>query len=147
MSGYWNLPDRNAAAFLVDAAGTRWYRTGDLVVEEPDGCLIFHGRADRMVKRRGYRIELGEIEAGLARHEAVREVAVVATPDREGAVRITAFLSPRGGKPSLIALKAFAVQVLPRYMAPDAYVWLDAIPRTSTDKTDYQRLKVLAASP
>jgi amino acid adenylation domain-containing protein len=148
MSGYWNLPERNAAAFLVDRDGVRWYRTGDLVVEEPDGCLLFHGRADRMVKRRGYRIELGEIEAGLARHPAVREVAVVATSDMASGVRITAFLSPRETEtPSLIALKQFAVEVIPRYMAPDAYRWLDAIPRTSTDKTDYQRLKQLADPP
>lgn len=146
MSGYWNLPERNAAAFLVDDAGTRWYRTGDLVVDDGDGCLVFHGRADRMVKRRGYRIELGEIEAGLARHAAVREVAVVATADPTAGLRITAFLSARAGvtAPSLIALKQYAVEALPRYMAPDAYRWLDAIPRTSTDKTDYQRLKQLA---
>lgn len=146
MSDYWNLPDRNAAAFLVDPDGVRWYRTGDLVVEEPDGCLIFHGRADRMVKRRGYRIELGEIEAGLARHPGVGEVAVVAAADEHAGIRITAFLSPAAEeRPSLIALKQFAVQVLPRYMAPDAYLWLEAIPRTSTDKTDYQRLKQLAS--
>jgi acyl-coenzyme A synthetase/AMP-(fatty) acid ligase len=32
MPGYWNLPDR-AAAFHVDADGTPWYRTGDMVRE------------------------------------------------------------------------------------------------------------------
>ncbi len=141
MAGYWNLPDRDAAAFLVDDGGVRWYRTGDLVVAGADGCLEFHGRADRMVKRRGYRIELGEIEAGLARHPGIREVAVVATADGQAGVRIIAFLSaPEEARPSLIALKNFAVAVMPRYMAPDAYRWLDAIPQTSTDKVDYQQL-------
>ncbi len=142
LEGYWNLPDRNGAAFLVDAGGTRWYRTGDLVVEEPDGTFLFHGRRDRMVKRRGYRIELGEIEAGLARHPGVREVAVVAALDAVSGVKITAFLSSTNwARPSIIALKAFCMEVLPRYMAPDIFVWLDSIPRTSTDKTDYQALK------
>jgi acyl-coenzyme A synthetase/AMP-(fatty) acid ligase len=145
MTGYWNLPERNAAAFLVDPDGTRWYHTGDLVVEEEDGTYLFHGRRDRMVKRRGYRIELGEIEAGLARHPDVGEVAVVAVPDPASGVRITAFLVARGEtRPGLIALKRYAVEVLPRYMAPDAYVWLDAVPHTSTDKTDYQALKARA---
>lgn len=148
MSGYWNLPDRNAAAFLLDADGTRWYRTGDLVVECDDGCLLFHGRADRMVKRRGYRIELGEIEAVLARHPAVGAVAVVATPEGDAGVRITAFLTTRGDeRPSLIALKQFAIAEMPRYMAPDRYLWLAALPQTSTDKTDYQALARLAAAP
>jgi amino acid adenylation domain-containing protein len=146
MSGYWNLPERNAVAFVRDQDGTPWYRTGDLVVEEEDGTYLFHGRRDRMVKRRGYRIELGEIEAGLARHAAVREVAVVATQDATSGVRITAFLSDRsGGRPSLIELKGFCVEVLPKYMVPDAFVWLESIPRTSTDKTDYQVLTVHAA--
>ena len=145
MTGYWNLAERNAAAFLVDPDGTKWYHTGDLVVEEADGTYLFHGRRDRMVKRRGYRIELGEIEAGLARHPDVGEVAVVAVPDPASGVKITAFLAARGeARPGLIQLKRFAVEVLPRYMAPDAYVWLNAVPRTSTDKTDYQALKARA---
>jgi amino acid adenylation domain-containing protein len=142
MTGYWNLPDLNARAFLEDAAGERWYRTGDLVVETRDDGYIFHGRRDRMVKRRGYRVELGEIEAALATHPQVREVAVVATPADEGGPRITAFLSVHQGvKPSIIQLKQFSVEHLPRYMVPDLFDVLETLPRTSTDKIDYQTLK------
>jgi amino acid adenylation domain-containing protein len=146
MSGYWGLPERNAAAFLVDAEGVRWYRTGDLVVEGPDGVHVFHGRRDRMVKRRGYRIELGEIEAGLARHPAVREVAVVAEQPAGGDLRIVAVLSTHDGtRPSVLALRQFCVDALPRYMMPDRFDVVDALPRTSTDKIDYQSL--LARAP
>lgn len=145
MEGYWNLPDRNSQAFHDDPDGTRWYRTGDLVVDPGDGCLLFRGRRDRMVKRRGFRIELGEIEAGLVTHPAVDEVAVVARPDEASGVQITAFLVTRGGeRPSLVELKRYCVERLPRYMAPDLFRFLDALPRTSTDKVDYQRLKALA---
>ena len=142
MSGYWNLPEQNAAAFLEDEHGERWYRTGDLVVETRDEGYIFHGRRDRMVKRRGYRVELGEIEAGLAKHPQLREVAVVATVGADGGVRIKAFVAARDGdRPSIIQLKGFCTEVLPRYMAPDVFAFLDALPRTSTDKIDYQSLK------
>ncbi|HXF94912.1 MAG TPA: amino acid adenylation domain-containing protein, partial [Gemmatimonadales bacterium] len=142
MSGYWNLPERNVQAFLVDDAGRRWYRTGDLVVETGGGVYRFHGRRDRMVKRRGYRIELGEIEAGLAGHPAIREVAVVAVPDEASGVRITAFLSCRDAvRPTIIELKRFCLERLPRYMAPDQFRFLAALPRTATDKVDYQALK------
>lgn len=142
MSGYWNLPEQNAAAFIDDGAGQRWYRTGDLVVETRDEGYVFHGRRDRMVKRRGYRVELGEIEAGLAKHPQLREVAVVANPGPDGGVRIKAFVAPGdGGRPSIIQLKQFCMDVLPRYMAPDVFTFLDALPRTSTDKIDYQTLK------
>lgn len=146
MQGYWSLPERTAESFLVDEDGTRWYRTGDIVVQEgPDGDYIYRGRRDRMVKRRGYRVELGEIEAGLYQHPLVEEVAVVAQPDPEAGVRITAFLSSKGtGKASLIELKRFCSERMPLYMIPDRFTWLDGLPKTSTDKTDYQQLKGLA---
>ncbi len=144
MKGYWNLPEQNTRAFLTDANGMRWYRTGDIVVEDPDGNFIFHGRRDRMVKRRGYRIELAEIEAALATHHAVREVAVVAVVDASGEVRIKAYLSLEDGdRPSLIELRQFCTDRLPSYMVPDAFGFVDALPRISTDKIDYQTLAAM----
>lgn len=148
MAGYWNLPEQDAAAFVPDPSGRRWYRTGDLVVEDPVDGYHFHGRRDRMVKRRGYRVELGEIEAGLATHAQAREVAVVALPDPEAGVKIKAFIALRDGvRPTIIEWKAFAMERLPRYMVPDLFTFLDALPRTSTDKIDYQALKALGAAP
>jgi amino acid adenylation domain-containing protein len=144
MQGYWALPEQTAGAFLVDADGVRWYRTGDIVIESPDGNYTYLGRRDRMVKRRGYRVELGEIEAALYKHSIVREAAVIALPDQDAGVKVRAFLSCREGKqPSLIAMKRFCADNLPLYMIPDTFSWLDALPKTSTDKVDYQKLKGL----
>ncbi len=142
MSGYWNLPERNAQAFFDEPDGSRWYRTGDLVIEEEGGVYLFHGRRDRMVKRRGYRVELGEIEAALSGHPDVREVACVALAADDGSVTIKAWLSSKSGERlSIIALKQFCMGRLPQYMIPDSFGFLDALPRTSTDKTDLQALK------
>ena len=140
LQGYWNLPEQTAKAFLTDPDGARWYRTGDIVVLDDDEDYVFVGRRDRMVKRRGHRVELGEIEAGLYRHDGIREAAVVARPE-EGGVRIRAFVAMKTGRPgSIIDLKRFSAENLPAAMIPDDFVFLDALPRTSTDKTDYQRL-------
>ncbi len=144
MTGYWNQPERNAEAFVTDPDGTRWYRTGDIVTEDADGCFTFNGRRDRMVKRRSYRVELGEIEAALYRHPAVREAAVIATPDADNGVLITAFLSCQNEQRlSVIELKRFSSEQLPLYMVPDRFKLLPDLPKTSTDKLDYQRLKEL----
>ncbi len=141
MQGYWNLPEQNARAFLRDPDGTAWYHTGDIVVEESGGCYIYRGRRDRMVKRHGYRVELGEIEAGLATHPAALEVAVVALTDPNAGIRIKAYLGLGAAvRPSLIELKQFCAERLPKYMVPDFFGLLDALPRTSTDKIDYQAL-------
>lgn len=145
MRGYWGLAEQTAQGFLVDPDGRRWYRTGDIVAMDEAGDYLYRGRRDRMVKRRGYRVELGEIEASLYRHPAIREAAVVALPDADAGVRIRAFLSCRDTKrPSLIELKRFCSENLPLYMVPDQFSWLDALPKTSTDKIDYQRLKGLS---
>lgn len=142
MQGYWNLQEQTARAFFVDDAGQRWYRTGDVVRVDEAGDYVFLGRRDRMVKRRGYRVELGEIEAGLYRHPAIREAAVVAVAGEDAGLRIRAFLSCREGqRPSLIQLKRFCAENLPLYMVPDTFEIIDALPKTSTDKVDYQRLK------
>jgi acyl-CoA synthetase (AMP-forming)/AMP-acid ligase II len=146
MQGYWNLPAQNGRVFLDDSNGTRWYRTGDVVQREPDGNYRFLGRRDRMIKKRGYRVELGEIEAALYRHPAVKEAAVVAVVDpSDDGTRVRAFLSTKGGERlSIIALKQFCADQLPLYMVPDTFAFLPALPKTSTDKVDYQRLKEMA---
>jgi len=141
MLGYWNLPSQNLEAFYVDDRGRRWYRTGDIVRESEDGVFTYLGRRDRMIKRRGFRVELGEIEAALHRHPEISEAAVVASSSEDGDTLVRAFLSWNGeDSPSTIRLKQFCVQFLPVYMVPDRFDVLPTLPKTSTDKVDYQKL-------
>jgi amino acid adenylation domain-containing protein len=142
--GYWNLLEQTQRAFLDDESGGRWYKTGDLVVRDSDGNYLYRGRRDRMIKKRGYRVELGEIEACLYSHPTVKEAAVIAISEEEHGVRVKAFLSTHdGSRPSLIALKQFCSERLPPYMIPDLFAFHPTLPKTSTDKVDYQRLKEL----
>lgn len=97
-----------------------------------------------MVKKRGYRVELGEIEAGLYTHPDIKEAAVIAVTNEENGVQIKAFVSFRDGKNhSRIELKRFCAENLPAYMIPDFFSFLDGLPKTSTDKVDYQKLKTM----
>jgi amino acid adenylation domain-containing protein len=141
MLGYWGRSDGSAASFLARDDDGRWYKTGDIVIEDADGTYRYVGRRDRMVKRRGYRIELGEIETCLYRHPDISEAAVVAIPDEMAGVRIKAHLSVRDEhRPSLIELKTFCSAHLPLYMVPDTFTVHEALPKTSTDKLDYALL-------
>jgi len=138
--GYWNRLQETAAAFL-DRDGARWYNTGDVVKQQGDEGLLYLGRRDRMVKRRGYRIELGEVESCLYRHPAVSGAAAVPVQSAEAGVRIVAYLvAPAASRPSIVEMKTFCNQHLPSYMNPDVFVFVDALPRTSTNKVDYQDL-------
>ncbi len=140
--GYWNLPEESRDSFITAGAEPQYYRTGDLVVQQPDGNLRYLGRKDRMVKRRGFRVELGEIEACLHRHSQIEEAAVIALPDEELGMKLHAHLACREGRRlSLIELKTFCSEHIPAYMIPDVFSFHPALPRTSTDKVDYQTLK------
>lgn len=141
MQGYWNLPEQNEQAFIVDQHARKWYRTGDIVKEGSIRNYIYVGRRDRMVKRRGYRVELGEIEVGILKHADVREAAAVAISNEESGVRVWTFVACReDSEVSIISLKAHSAKHLPPYMIPDSFSILDQLPRTSTDKIDYQAI-------
>lgn len=140
MSEYWGRPDLTENAFHVDAAGDKWYHTGDVVTTDAEGNYEYVGRQDRMVKRRGYRVELGEIEAALYRHSEIREAAAVAQQTERGVIVWAHLAAQDGPRPSLVDLKQFCAKHLPSYMNPDRFVFHERLPRTSTDKVDYQAL-------
>jgi amino acid adenylation domain-containing protein len=148
-SGYWGRTEETAAAF-IQRDDVRWYNTGDVVRQDGADGFIYVGRRDRMIKRRGYRIELGEIESCLYKHTAITGAAVIAVPHPESGMRVIAYIvAPEDSRPSIVELKVFCNQNLPAYMNPDVFVFIKDLPRTSTNKLNYQELirKSAAGSP
>lgn len=143
--GYLGDPVRTAESFIPDpfgaATGGRLYKTGDLARFRNDGVIEFLGRADHQVKVRGHRIELGEVEARLMEHPQIREAAALAREFDAGDTRLVAYVVSNGGA-SLDpdSLRRFVKQTLPDYMAPSAFVFLDALPRTPNGKIDRKGL-------
>jgi amino acid adenylation domain-containing protein len=147
--GYLGRPDLTAEKFIPDpfaaAPGARAYRTGDLVRWRPSGELEFLGRIDHQVKVRGFRIELGEIEAALLRHPAVRAAAVAAR-EGEGDKRLVAYVIA-GESASFGELRRHLRSLLPEYMVPAVFVFLETFPLTPSGKVDRKALPAPAAEP
>ncbi|HLK57997.1 MAG TPA: amino acid adenylation domain-containing protein, partial [Chthonomonadaceae bacterium] len=142
--GYLNRPDLTAEKFVADPfrsePGARMYRTGDVMKYLPDGRLEFVGRADHQVKIRGFRIELEEIESRLREHPNVREAVVLAREDVPGERRLVAYLVGAAAAIEISELRAFVKERLPEYMAPSAWMWLEALPLTPNGKLDRKAL-------
>jgi acyl-coenzyme A synthetase/AMP-(fatty) acid ligase len=152
MDGYWGNAEATARSFVSDFLhphlSDRLYRTGDIVVRQPDGTYAFHGRVDHMVKVRGYRVELGEVEAALLRADGVTEAAVVAVA-RDGPggreTELVAFVSGEGPDPGREKdLRRHLASHVLKYMVPAEIRFLKTFPATSSGKTDRQALGALA---
>ena len=120
----------------------RLYRTGDLARWRDDGQIEFVGRVDRQVKIRGYRVEPGEIEAVLAGHPRVASCAVIASPQGERDIALTAFVVLNNdGSLSVASLREWLGERMPDYMIPSRYLALPSLPVTLNGKVDRQALQ------
>jgi non-ribosomal peptide synthetase-like protein len=133
------------------AAGTRAYRTGDLVSAGERGDLLFHGRLDTQVKVRGYRIELSEIESVLLEDAAIRAAAVMAIEGdgaRDGTPTLAAYVIARDLAAGIDRNRLLANlgARLPAYMVPAFLDVLESFPTLPSGKVDRKQLpKPLAA--
>jgi amino acid adenylation domain-containing protein len=146
--GYLNRKDLTCERFFDDPFkdGERMYRTGDLARQLQDGRLECLGRIDNQIKIRGYRIELGEIETALSTYEGVRNCVVAARKDHMGDVGLLAYVVPNGLlRPAVEDLRTHLRKVLPEYMIPSAFAFLDAIPLTPNGKVDRNALPIPGA--
>jgi amino acid adenylation domain-containing protein len=147
--GYFRRSDLSAERFVADPfgpAGSRMYRSGDLVRPIGDSLLEFVGRADNQVKIRGFRVELGEIESALAGAPGVAQAAVIAREDTAGDKRLVGYVVADRSMPADIgALRGYLDDKLPTYMVPAAFVLIDRFPLTPNNKVDHRALPAPAA--
>ena len=143
--GYLGDPETTAEKFIPDpfslTPGARLYRTGDLVRQRHDGQIEFRERIDQQVKIRGHRIEPAEIEAALLRHEAVRDLVVVARDEANGERRLVAYVV--ADKERLVTaseLRGFLSDLLPKHMTPAIFTFLEALPRLPNGKINRRAL-------
>jgi len=146
--GYWNDPERTAAAFVrPPGENSIFYRTGDRVRAEENGLLRFLGRLDHQVKIRGFRIELGEVEAVLRREAGVDAAVALGWPQTSKgcAAGIVGFIDD--ASVDLRALRRRLGQFLPRYMVPKRILVVAVFPLNQNGKIDRNALQASLQEP
>lgn len=118
----------------------RAYRSGDLVVHDPDG-LFFVGRADEQVKLGGRRIELGEVDAALQALPDVTAAAAAVRTTPVGSQVLVGYLVPAQPDAPYDRDRALARlrEELPAALVPVLAV-VDALPTRTSGKVDRDAL-------
>jgi len=119
-----------------------WLRTGDVATIDPEGYVQITDRAKDLIKSGGEWISSVDLENALAAHPAVREAGVVAVAHPRWDERPVAVVVLRAGMTvSPEELRDFLGSKFAKWQLPDAFVFVDELPHTSTGKLSKLELR------
>ncbi|SDR44861.1 class I adenylate-forming enzyme family protein [Natronobacterium texcoconense] len=131
-----------AAGYLGTEDGTfegQWVSTGDLARRDEDGDYYITGRTDNMFVSGGENVYPEEIESALDRRDDVDAVGVVGIPhDRWGTVPKAVV---EGDDLEADDLEAYCREHLAGYEVPEAFEFVDELPRSGPGKIDREALE------
>lgn len=138
--GYYNNPEKTVEAFVNNPLNKSYpeiiYRTGDLVFENEDGDYVYVSRKDFQIKHMGHRIELSEIEIAVNSIDFIDYCCCIYDKLHE---KIVLFYQSQKEDNSSIAAKLS--EIIPKYMLPNKYIWLEKMPLNNHAKIDRVKLK------
>ena len=148
--GYLGNSALTAKNFVAveDAGGrrTREYRTGDLGLVDPAGCLHFIGRRDHQVKINGNRVELGEVERRVRDVLGIKD-AVVVMASQAGQPPVLACIYAAEKEILPHEIRKGLAAALPGYMIPARFVARRELPLSPNGKVDRAACARALANP
>jgi len=112
-----------------------WFRTGDVATIDAGGYVKITDRLKDMIKSGGEWISSIDLENAIVGHQAVREAAVIAVAHPKWQERPLAVIVLKDGKSVTEAeLCAYLEQRFARWQVPEAFVFVEELPHTSTGK-------------
>ncbi|WP_397540043.1 D-alanine--poly(phosphoribitol) ligase subunit DltA [Rummeliibacillus pycnus] len=143
--GYLGAPEQTEKVFKLWRDEDVYY-TGDVGYYQ-NGYIFYSGRSDFQVKLHGYRLEIEEIEKKIESLNEVSGCIVQPVKVQEEVVSLTAFVvltQKTDEKPfqTTKRLKNALSEVVPSYMVPKKFIYVDQLPLNANGKVDRKRLAV-----
>jgi fatty-acyl-CoA synthase len=127
---YFEAPDQ-AHRWTADG----WFRTGDIATIDAEAYIKLVDRAKDLVKSGGEWISSVDLENTLMGHPAVKEACVVGVPHPKWVERpIAAVVLKEDATATTQELREHLAKSFAKWQLPDAFVFVEAIPRTSVGK-------------
>jgi len=142
--GYAGQPEVTAQAVTEDG----FYRSGDLMVQSPQGYVNWSGRTKDIIRRGGLQIDPIEMETMLVKHPKVAMVVVVGEPDPRLGERAAIVAVPERAEDSLTLEELcdhLTEQGLPKQNLPERLMVTDDLPRTELGKFHRVKIKNMVA--
>ena len=142
-AGYWNNPEETERT-IIDLAGKKWLKTGDLVRMNEDCYFYFYDRKRDLIKYKGYSVFARDIEDFLYQHPQVKAVGVIGVPDRRVGNLIKAIVvlqNEARGKISEEDLKEYCRSGLAHYKVPKIIEFRGELPQTDVGKISRRELR------
>jgi len=123
-----------------------WFKTGDIVCIHPRGFIQIKDRTKDVIKSGGEWISSVDLENALMGHPAVAEAAVIAVPDEKWQERPLAVVRLKEGEKATAAeLREFLAPKFAKWWLPDAFEFVDEIPKTAVGKFKKTALREMFA--
>lgn len=137
MSGYWELPERSASAFLDGHL-----RTGDIGYRDRDGYLYLVDRKNDMIITGGENVFPSEVEQVLYRCPGVLEAAVFGVSDPRWIEKVVAAVVLKDGSQTTAGdILNFTREHLAAYKCPKQVLIMSQLPRTGVGKVSRKELR------
>jgi acyl-CoA synthetase (AMP-forming)/AMP-acid ligase II len=112
-----------------------WFCTGDIVSIDERGFIMIKDRSKDVIKSGGEWISSVDLENALMGHPVVAEAAVIAIPDPKWDERPLAVVVLRPGETATAEeLREFLSGQFAKWWLPDAFEFVDEIPKTAVGK-------------
>jgi long-chain acyl-CoA synthetase len=142
MIGYHNNPEETSYALR----GGYMY-TGDIGYVDRDGFLFLVDRKKEMIIVGGYNVYPREIDEVLFNHPAIREAATVGKRDDRLGEVVVAFVAVKSGAElDEAGFFDYCKENLVKYKRPVEVTFIDALPRTGTNKIDRIALRAMTTA-
>ena len=140
--GYYNNPGLNKEAITPDG----WLRTGDMGLFDREGYLKIVGRTKDMILRGGENIYPREIEELLAKHDKIRDIAVVGAPDERLGEIVCACIIPKQGEGIVLdEIVSYLKGKIQMHKIPQRLELFDEFPMTDAGKVIKAELREIIA--
>ena len=153
MLGYDNNEEETKRVVYTDANGVKWIRSGDIGHMDEQGFLYIDGRIKRIIIRHdGFKVFPTQIENVIATCPEVKTCCAIGRADKDhsqGKLPVVYITLSREKKDKMKLkeeLNSLCKQMLPEYMQPIDFVFIDKMPLTANGKVDFHELEGIELS-